>query len=102
MKREAEMKISVYTMGGDYAPEVIIKGAVMAAREFEVRIVLVGPQERIKAELDKYDTSGLEIEIEHKSEFKHNVSGAINTRPVKEGLAEAAEEAVGKAPEMAK
>jgi len=30
-------------MGGDYAPEEIIKGAIMAAQKGDVEFLLVGP-----------------------------------------------------------
>ncbi len=63
------INIAVDAMGGDYAPEEIIKGAVLGAREHGVGIILVGPQERIKAELAKYDCSGLDINIVHTDEY---------------------------------
>ncbi len=47
------MKISVDAMGGDYAPADVVKGAVMAARDSGVGIILVGQQDKIKAELAK-------------------------------------------------
>lgn len=44
------LKIGVDAMGGDFAPEAVVKGAVMAANEMtESRIVLFGDQEKIKA-----------------------------------------------------
>jgi glycerol-3-phosphate acyltransferase PlsX len=63
------MKIAVDAMGGDYAPEEVIKGAVAGARKYGVGVILVGPQERIQNELDKYDTKGLDIEIVHTDEY---------------------------------
>jgi glycerol-3-phosphate acyltransferase PlsX len=45
------MRIAVDAMGGDYAPEVVIAGAVAAARDFAVEIVLVGPERRVRQEL---------------------------------------------------
>jgi glycerol-3-phosphate acyltransferase PlsX len=41
-------------MGGDNAPGEIVKGAVQAARELGVHIALVGPSERLVAELAKH------------------------------------------------
>ncbi len=38
-------------MGGDHAPEVVVAGAVSAARDFGVEILLVGPQARVDREL---------------------------------------------------
>ncbi|MBQ1335767.1 MAG: phosphate acyltransferase, partial [Selenomonadaceae bacterium] len=36
------MKIAVDAMGGDFAPEQIVFGAVRAARKYQCEIVLVG------------------------------------------------------------
>ena len=42
------MRISVDAMGGDYAPEEIIKGTLMAAKTWpDLQLILVGKQERI-------------------------------------------------------
>lgn len=43
------------TMGGDYAPEEIIKGAAMAAQNRDAAIILVGSIEILKEELTKYN-----------------------------------------------
>src|SRR5665648_190016 len=48
------MKIAVDAMGGDYAPEEIVKGAVLALEERELEIILLGSMENIKEELAKY------------------------------------------------
>ena len=45
------MKIAVDAMGGDHAPEAIVEGAVLAAREFDIPILLVGISHRIHQEL---------------------------------------------------
>ncbi len=63
------MKIAIDAMGGDYAPEEIIKGAVVGARQHNVGITLVGPQDRIQSELAKYETGGLDIDIAHTDEY---------------------------------
>ena len=97
------MKIAVDAMGGDYAPIEIVKGSVIAAREQGIGLILVGPQEVIKRELSKYDTSGLDIEIVHTDEYliegeapayalrnKRNASIFLTVRQVKEGKAVAA------------
>ena len=66
------MKIAVDAMGGDFAPEEIVKGSVAGAREHGVGIILAGPEDIINPELAKHDTSGLDIEIEHTDEDKTN------------------------------
>jgi glycerol-3-phosphate acyltransferase PlsX len=63
------MKIVVDAMGGDHAPEAIVEGAVLAAREYETPIILTGLSEKIQAELDKHDPDhDLPIVIIHADE----------------------------------
>lgn len=47
------MRILIDAMGGDHAPEAIVKGAIDAAAEFGVQIVLVGQGEAILKSLSK-------------------------------------------------
>ena len=51
-------------MGGDNAPSEIVLGAVQAAREGGVSIILVGDPEPVEAELAKHDVDGLPISTE--------------------------------------
>ena len=96
------MKIAVDGMGGDYAPEEVVKGAVSAAREYGVQITLVGPSETMAKELAKHDSSGLDIEIVNASEYlvegeppayalrqKRDASIVVATGLVKAGKADA-------------
>jgi phosphate acyltransferase len=46
--------IAVDAMGGDKAPAEIVKGAALAAKDKRYQIVLVGDEEKIRAELDRY------------------------------------------------
>ncbi len=62
------MKIALDAMGGDLAPKAVIEGAVLAARDFGVEIVLAGDRELIARELATHKTNGLMIEIQHASE----------------------------------
>ncbi|GAC1668138.1 MAG: phosphate acyltransferase PlsX [Candidatus Acidiferrum sp.] len=55
--------IAVDAMGGDHAPRPEVEGSVLAAREFGVRILLVGQPGILRSELAKHDTGGLPIEI---------------------------------------
>ena len=55
-------------MGGDYAPQETVKGAVDAVKELDVNIKLVGPAEQLHAELAKYQYDKERIEIVHASE----------------------------------
>ncbi|NIO70305.1 MAG: phosphate acyltransferase PlsX [Anaerolineae bacterium] len=62
------MRIVLDAMGGDHAPEVAVEGGVMAAREYGIEVVLVGPQEVVEAELAKHDTAGLSLPVVHASQ----------------------------------
>jgi glycerol-3-phosphate acyltransferase PlsX len=62
------MKIAVDAMGGDHAPDVVVDGAVQAARDLGLEIVLVGQRAVVQAELDRYDTSGLGLTLHHASQ----------------------------------
>jgi glycerol-3-phosphate acyltransferase PlsX len=62
------MKIVVDAMGSDSRPVNDVAGAVDAAREFGVSLVLVGPEPQLRAELAKFKTDGLPIEVVHTSE----------------------------------
>ena len=55
------MKIIVDAMGGDNAPEAIVKGAVYARDGLGVEICLVGRTEEIERCLDGVDRSGISI-----------------------------------------
>jgi len=62
------MSIALDAMGGDYAPGVVVEGGVLAARELEEEVILVGRKEAIRRELEKHDTSGLSLPIVHASQ----------------------------------
>ncbi|HZN07716.1 MAG TPA: hypothetical protein VFB65_13065, partial [Pyrinomonadaceae bacterium] len=61
-------KIAVDAMGSDAAPVVEVDGAIQAAEQYGLAIVLVGQEERIRELLAKHPTSGLSIEVVHASE----------------------------------
>jgi len=48
------MKIAVDAMGGDYAPEEVVKGAASALEERDLEVILLGDMGKIKEELIKY------------------------------------------------
>lgn len=62
------MKIAIDAMGGDYAPSVVVEGAVAAARESDFSLILVGDQDAIQRELSRHNAAALPIEIVHASE----------------------------------
>jgi glycerol-3-phosphate acyltransferase PlsX len=66
MNMQNTIKIAVDAMGGDYAPDEIIKGAVLAVRDREdIRILLVGKEDVIQKGLSEYDYDKTRIEVVH-------------------------------------
>ena len=59
------MKIVVDAMGGDYAPESVVTGVVMAVKEFDIDITLVGIEDQVRAQLEKHEYPQGRIEIIH-------------------------------------
>ncbi len=63
------MKIAVDAMGGDFAPQNIVEGAHLAAREYGIAVVLVGDQEMVRKELARHPGSdSLPLTVVHASE----------------------------------
>jgi glycerol-3-phosphate acyltransferase PlsX len=62
-------KIAVDAMGGDHAPAAPVEGAVRAVRERGARVVLVGDDSAVRAELRRLSADSLEgLEVRHASE----------------------------------
>jgi glycerol-3-phosphate acyltransferase PlsX len=98
--------IAIDAMGGDNAPQVEIEGAIQAAHELRARILLVGQQELIRAELARQGIENprqhrLHLEIVHASEVitmnepvaqavrrKRDSSIRVAARLVREGKAQ--------------
>lgn len=57
------MQIAVDVMGGDHAPDEIIKGAVESISEIEGKILLVGPEDVIEEKLKDYTYNLNRLEI---------------------------------------
>ncbi len=100
-KTNQRVRVAIDAMGGDYAPEEIVKGAVAAAEKDDIKVSRGGPNYGIKPELDKYDISHLPVHhVNAKDviqEGKHpalavrrkpNSSIAIATKMVKAGEAD--------------
>ncbi len=68
-KKEAQkpnnkkIRIALDAMGGDNAPREIVKGAILASEDSDIELVLLGPEDGIKEELEKsgYTGSGISI-----------------------------------------
>ena len=64
------IKVAVDAMGGDYAPQEPVKGVVEALREKpELYVYLVGQEDVLKKELDKYTYPEERLEVVHASEI---------------------------------
>lgn len=95
--------IALDAMGGDYAPEQTVKGAVEAVNSSdEIRVILVGKQDMLAKELEKYEYAKEDIEVVHASEIidmgdvptvaikdKKDSSLVVAMRLVREGKADA-------------
>lgn len=57
------MRIAVDALGGDHAPAEQVKGAVLAARQYDVQLSLVGPPDQIEAELKKHGSTPASITV---------------------------------------
>ena len=92
------MKIVVDAMGGDYAPDVVIQGAIAAVKEYGAEIILVGNKDKVEALLKKHHYSGSNIEVHHAEDVigmnepaatsirrKRNSSIVVGVNLVKEG-----------------
>jgi len=63
------MRIAIDAMGSDQYPGPDVAGAVLAAKEWNDEIILVGNETRIKTELDKYAIGDLKIQVVHASQI---------------------------------
>src|SRR5712691_4725991 len=101
--RSGSCRIALDAMGGDHAPDEIIKGALLAAREYPIDILLVGKKEILAEKLRAFgDGSASRIEIVDAREVvemddtalapirkKRNYSIRVCANLVKEGRAAA-------------
>src|SRR3954469_21159700 len=64
------LTIAVDAMGGDHAPKAEVEGAIRAATELGLRVILVGPEEAVRQELANHTGAGeLPIEVRHAAEI---------------------------------
>ncbi|MBM7556587.1 phosphate acyltransferase PlsX [Halanaerobacter jeridensis] len=62
------MKIAIDAMGGDDAPQEIVKGAIKASRDTSAELILVGQKEAIRTELNNYNYDQQQIRVEPASQ----------------------------------
>jgi phosphate acyltransferase len=92
--------IALDAMGSDRAPKPEVEGAIQAARQYGVRVLLVGPDEIVRPELERHSAAArLPVEVVHASEYitmedkveairaKRDNSMRVGLRMVREGRA---------------
>ncbi len=103
MAPNGRIRVAVDAMGGDFAPQEIVKGAVLAAQRGDVEISLVGSTNILERELARYKlVNGSAIHVVEASQVikenespvdvirrKPNCSIAIAAKMVKSGEADA-------------
>ena len=63
------LTIAVDAMGGDHAPKSEVEGAIQAAAELQVNVILVGQEDVVRRELAYYPEAGeLPITVQHAAE----------------------------------
>lgn len=62
------MKIALDAMGGDRSPTVEVEGAILAAKEHNVEIILVGDESLLNSEIKRYGGANLSISVFHASQ----------------------------------
>ncbi len=75
--------VALDAMGGDYAPVETVKGAVDAVNEnANIKVILVGKEEKIKEELSKYTYNAENIEVVNATEEID--MGEVPTKAIRE------------------
>lgn len=70
------MKLALDAMGGDFAPAHPIAGVIQALREYgDFSVILVGDEQKVRAEVAKHDTGGLEDRISY-----HHASQVVDMK----------------------
>ncbi len=71
--------IALDAMGGDNAPVEIVKGAIDAIqKEPDMKVFLVGKQDIVEEELNKYQYNKAQIEVVHASEVIETAEAPVN------------------------
>ncbi len=96
----SDVCIAVDAMGGDFGPEVVVKGAIEAAQAKGISLLLVGREEEIHQELARHKTDEISVEVVNASQVvgmtdkpsdvlrkKKDSSVHVACRLVKEGRA---------------
>lgn len=60
---DSRARVALDAMGGDQAPGEVVKGAILAARELRIPVLLVGPRDLVAAEIMRQRGNDLPIEV---------------------------------------
>ena len=79
------MRIAIDAMGGDEAPRIIIDGALVAARHFQLSLLLVGSRDVIQRELSRHPgAASLDVQIldtPERIEMAEAAAAALRRKP---------------------
>lgn len=100
-QERARVRVAVDAMGGDRGPEVLVRGAVEAARRFPLEVILVGAREQLEPVLER-ENAPENVRLHHASEVvamgahpveavkkQKDSSIVVAAKLVKEGAADA-------------
>ena len=68
LSHRGRVTVALDAMGGDGGVAVTVEGAVTAAREMDLSLILVGVEDEIARELSRFNTQKAEIRIRHAPE----------------------------------
>lgn len=74
------MKVAVDAMGGDFGPRVTVEGAIKASREYKTEVLLVGVEDLIKKEFDRFNHSQSNMTIINAAEAIDMGEGILSIR----------------------
>src|SRR3954447_455360 len=78
------LTIAVDAMGGDHCPKSEVSGAILAIKSYDVRVILVGREDAVRAELDQHEGwDRSRIAIQHASEqitMEDSAARAVRTK----------------------
>ncbi len=77
------MKVAVDAMGGDFGPKVTVEGAVKAAKEYKIEVQLVGVEDLIKKEFEKFNHARSNVTIINATEAIGMGEGILSFRKKK-------------------
>ncbi len=77
------MKVAVDAMGGDFGPKVTVEGAIKAAKEYKIEVQLVGVEDLIEKEFEKFNHSQSSVTIINATEAIGMGEGILSFRKKK-------------------